>query len=124
MINDYFKSSDKNHRSRVRFARTEGNNIAIYIQFDLDTNMNYFKKSGQEEEIINILCYSASSIILENEEFNKVLINDLKYEKMILNVELTYYGVNRVKSTKYIRGLDIKKLRVPFTEGELMDIIH
>lgn len=124
MINEYYESSDKNRKGVIRFVRTEENKLAVYIQSDLEYNKNRFKSSGQENEWITFLCYNSALVLFEDEDFNKIIVNELKYENIEFNVELTYYGIDRVKVKKQIRKTDIEKLRVPFTEGELIDIIN
>ena len=123
IINSYYEFNDKNKKEIVRFSRSNENNLAIFIQYNINTDKNNFMKSKEQEEWIKYFCMKSVSFFLDNVETNKTFVNILEYDNIELNIELTFYGTRREKIIKHIYKKDILELKVPFTDGELMNII-
>lgn len=116
LLNKGFRESKGNNNDIYRFARTENNNLTIFIEHSVNTTQESF--TNYENKYIEKLCYVTADLIIGGNDLKNIIINDLKYDNVVFKVELTYNNFKTIKKTKSISNHLIRKLKNPFTQSE------
>ncbi|NGX82726.1 hypothetical protein [Aequorivita sp. KMM 9714] len=121
LINTGFKKIDVG-KSYKRFARSEGNELYVFIQDRLALDRNTF--NPLHKKFVDRYCYSAGYFLFEDEFVKQFYIQELRYVKIIFNLELTLEDFSQLKYSREISQTDLIDLNIPFTEGEFREILQ